>query len=450
MIERTISDVFTAAAGVTRLIRLLSHVVKTNMAPKTIRNLGDKSEGVKMTRVGRDKGETAGVNKRLMSITGKAAGKNTLGLMKDAKMSDSTTPPSEIKSKGKSQSTITTFLTGGAQDSLSVHITPSSESNVLGKEPILPSTSDKRLCIENKELFIKTTQDTENLSEIEDSNRETSEKALGLPGSRQPQTQRLDPIEQLECQSKEGTASMSGPTVEKDNLHNPLGSPKRWDKITGKDHQLMEWGKDSSDKFYFLTEESDLSSVDRSFSESEESKTSEAGNKSPNNELTVRQHRQRKPVKIRPGSQEGFENATSMGGRTLKWDYSGIGLADTPTISNQGPVNGKMETDTGPPAGNAYATGTEAGILQSIYSSIKELQTETRIKSRRARIATKRLQGTVRKVAKSCTEIEAKLCSMEERIVAVEEDVYTLKEQSAARDGQLTDVMWKIEDLENR
>ncbi|KAJ1115658.1 hypothetical protein NDU88_003880 [Pleurodeles waltl] len=377
------------------------------MAPKAVRNLGDKSEGVKMTHVGRDKGESAGVNKCLTSITGKSAGKNTLGLMKDERQHY---PPSEIKLKGKSQSTITTFLAGGAQDSLSVHITPSSESNVLGKEPTLPSTSDKKLCSENKEFFIKTIQDTENLSEIEDSNRETSEKALGLPGSRQPQTQRSDQIEQPECQSKEGIASTSGPTVEKDDLHNPLGSHKRWDKTTGKDPQLMYWGKDSIDTFYSLTEEFDLSSVDHSFSESEESETSEAGNKSPSNKLTVRQDRQRKPVKIRPGSQEGFENVTSMGDRTLKWDYSGIGLADTPTISNQGPVNGKMETDMGAPAGNAYATGNEAGILQSIYSSIKELQTETRIESRRARIATKRLQGTVHKVAKSCTEIEAKLC----------------------------------------
>ncbi|KAJ1100819.1 hypothetical protein NDU88_005894 [Pleurodeles waltl] len=92
VIEQTISDVLAAAAGVTRFIRLLSHAVKTNMAPKTIRNLGDKSEGVKTTRIGRDKGETVGANKRLTSITGKAAGKNTLGLMKDAKMSDSTTP----------------------------------------------------------------------------------------------------------------------------------------------------------------------------------------------------------------------------------------------------------------------------------------------------------------------------------------------------------------------
>ncbi|KAJ1182617.1 hypothetical protein NDU88_007804 [Pleurodeles waltl] len=322
------------------------------MAPKTIRNLGDKSEGVKTTRTGRDKGETVGANKRLTSITGKAAGKNTLGLMKDAKMSDSTTSP------------------------------------------------DKKSCIENKEFFIKATQYVESLSEIEDSNREISEKVLGLPGSRQSQIQQVDQSEQSECQSKEGTVSTSGPTVEKDNLTNPLGSTKKWDKVTGKDPQLMDCGKDSSDKFYSLTEESDLSSVDRSFSESEGSETSEAGNKSPSNELTVRQYRQRKLVKTRPGSQEGFENAASMSGRTLKWDYSGIGLADIPTIGTQGPVNDKIEIDTGASAGNAgnaYTTGTEAGMLQSIYSSIKELQTETRIESRHVRIDTKRLQGTVRK-----------------------------------------------------
>ncbi|KAJ1115640.1 hypothetical protein NDU88_003862 [Pleurodeles waltl] len=294
VIEQTISDVLAVAAGVTRFIRLLSHAVKTNMAPKTIRNLGDKSEGVKTTRIGRDKGETVGANKRLTSITGKAAGKNTLGLMKDAKMSDSTTTPSEIKLKGKSQSTITAFLAGGAQDSLPVHITPSSESNVLGKEPTPPCTCDKKSCIENKEFFIKTTQYVESLSEIEDSNREISKKVLGLTRSRQSQTQQVDQSEQLECQSKEGT--------------------------------------------------------------------------------------------------EGFENAASMSGRTLKWDYSGIGLADIPTIGTQGPVNDQIEIDTGASAGNPgneYAMGTEAGILQSIYSSIKELQTETRIESRRARIATK-------------------------------------------------------------
>ncbi|KAJ1101568.1 hypothetical protein NDU88_006635 [Pleurodeles waltl] len=89
-------------------------------------------------------------------------------------------------------------------------------------------------------------------------------------------------------------------------------------------------------------------------------------------------------------------------------------------------------------------------MLQSIYNSIKELQAEARVESRCARVATKRLQGTVRKVAKSCTEIEAKLNTIGERTAAVEADVEALREQCVTQEGQLTDVMWKLEDHENR
>ncbi|KAJ1148480.1 hypothetical protein NDU88_001315 [Pleurodeles waltl] len=323
-----------------------------------------------MTRIGKDKGEAAGANKRLTSTTGKAAGNNVFGSSRDAK---------------------------------------------TGVEVPLPCAS----------------------LAVEDSNKE---KIPDISGLRQSQRQQLDQNEESELQNKVGAIKASGPALEKDDLTIPLGNGKQWDKPAGKDPQLMDWGKDCSDKFYSLTEESDLSSGDHSFSESEGSETSEADNKSPSNELTVRQYRQRKMVRTRPGSQEGVEKAASMGSRTLKWDYSGIGLIDVPSSGSQGPDNEKAEI--GASAGisvNASALCTEPGILQSRYNSIKELQTETRIESRRARIATKRLQGTVHKVAKSCTEIEAKLCSMEERIVADEEDVDTLKEQNAERDGQLTD-----------
>ncbi|KAJ1118751.1 hypothetical protein NDU88_006938 [Pleurodeles waltl] len=220
--------------------------------------------------------------------------------------------------------------------------------------------------------------------------------------------------------------------------------------------QLIDWGRESSDKFYSLTEESDLGSADCSFSETDESEISETGNKSASGECTVRKARQRKSVKSRSGLQEGSESMASRNGRSLRWDYTGINLADTSTGGNQSSAKDKNGSDPGPAAGEIGATGrnyeigTDVEILQSIYSSIKELQTETRIDSHRARVATKRLQGSVRKVAKSCKEIEAKLCSMEDRIVAVEDDMDTLKEQNATRDGQLTDVMWKLEDLENR
>ncbi|KAJ1193339.1 hypothetical protein NDU88_002637 [Pleurodeles waltl] len=80
-------------------------------------------------------------------------------------------------------------------------------------------------------------------------------------------------------------------------------------------------------------------------------------------------------------------------------------------------------------------------MLQSIYDSIKELQTETRAESRQERMATKRLQGTVRKVVKSCIEIEEKLSTMEERMMAVEADNVALREQTTAHDRQLSDIM---------
>ncbi|KAJ1188784.1 hypothetical protein NDU88_005541 [Pleurodeles waltl] len=360
------------------------------MEPKTIRNYGDKSEGARTTSIGRDKGEAVGLSKRLASIT--------------------------------------------------------------GKEPTPLCISDKELCIGNKDLSAKITQYIGNPLEIQDTNRKIREKVHGPSGNGQLQIQQVDRSEQWGDQSNEEIISTTGPAVENDDPTNLIESPKKQDKNS----IVTDWGKDSSDKFYSLTEESDLSSVDRSLSESDESESFEAGNNSLNCEFTVRQIRQRKSAKPRSDSQECHENAALMSGRTLRWDYAGISLADTPIAGNQGPVNDKNESDMGASAGdignlaNTHVNGNEAGILQSIYNSIKELQTETRIESRRARIATKKLQGSVRKVAKFCMEIEAKLCSMEDRIVAVEEDMDTLKEQSAARDGQMTDVMWKMEDLENR
>ncbi|KAJ1151707.1 hypothetical protein NDU88_004487 [Pleurodeles waltl] len=95
--------------------------------------------------------------------------------------------------------------------------------------------------------------------------------------------------------------------------------------------------------------------------------------------------------------------------------------------------------------------GLDCGKLDiSTEARRKELQTETRAESRRARIATKRLQGAVRKVAKSRTEIEEKLNTMEDRTTAVEADVKALKEQLESHGGQLTDIMWKLEDQDNR
>ncbi|KAJ1175432.1 hypothetical protein NDU88_000720 [Pleurodeles waltl] len=206
-------------------------------------------------------------------------------------------------------------------------------------------------------------------------------------------------------------------------------------------------------------QESELSSTEgHSLNDSGSSISSEEGNASSNNELTVRQrHRQRKCIKTRSDLQEGTEFSASSGSRTLKWNYSSINLTEVactmnkPNMSDQqSPGNNDRGDNIKAAKSDICAANTDSGMLQSIFNSIKEFQTETRVESRRARMATKRLQGSVRKVAKSCIEIETKLCTMEERIVAVEEDVDSLKQQNAMQESQMTDVMWKLEDLENR
>ncbi|KAJ1144507.1 hypothetical protein NDU88_010805 [Pleurodeles waltl] len=157
VIKRVIYDVIAAVAGIAGLARVLPHALRISMAPKTTRNSGDKLDGSKMTRVGRNKGDLAGANRR---PTGKPIGKNTSGPGKDVKTSDCVTP--------------------------------------------------------------------------------------------------------------------------------------YW-RVIEKDLKSSDWAKDSSDKFYSLTEESDLSSSENSLSESGSSETSETGNKSSSNEPTVPQlRRQRK------------------------------------------------------------------------------------------------------------------------------------------------------------
>ncbi|KAJ1177222.1 hypothetical protein NDU88_002483 [Pleurodeles waltl] len=234
---------------------------------------------------------------------------------------------------------------------------------------------------------------------------------------------------------------------------NTLLKPGGRDKENEKEMNILDWAKDSGDKFYSLTEESDFSSGgEHSLRESGSSISTERGNLSSSNKPTVWQRRrQRKCTKTRPGSQEGTEFSDSSGSKILKWDYSGIRLMDTTgttdifAVGGQQLVDNNMEGSNGDMISDACMVSTDSGMLQSIYNSINELQTETLIESRRARVATKQLQ-----VAKSCTEIEAKLGSMDERIAVVEEDVDILKQQNAMQEDQLTGIMWKLEDFENQ
>ncbi|KAJ1164200.1 hypothetical protein NDU88_004645 [Pleurodeles waltl] len=76
VIKRVIDDVIAAVAGIAGFVRVLPYALRISMAPKTTRKSGDKLDGSKMTRVGRDKGDLAGANRH---PTGKPTGKNMSG-----------------------------------------------------------------------------------------------------------------------------------------------------------------------------------------------------------------------------------------------------------------------------------------------------------------------------------------------------------------------------------
>ncbi|KAJ1218258.1 hypothetical protein NDU88_005841 [Pleurodeles waltl] len=222
-------------------------------------------------------------------------------------------------------------------------------------------------------------------------------------------------------------------------------------EVTVTKKKVPDWPKDGADKFYSLTDDSDSTNSDQSSSDTGASISSESGSFSSLAESTVRR-RESKGLKVRDPMRDGVE-LSAQSRKTLKMDYSGTNLISTAEAHIPEAQAKAEKSADAPVCSSGISTGTrntDSEMLQSIYDSIKELQTEKRAESRRARMATKHLQGTVRKVVKSCIEIEEKLSTMEERTVAVEADVVALREQTTAHDGQLIDIMWKLEDQENR
>ncbi|KAJ1200849.1 hypothetical protein NDU88_004670 [Pleurodeles waltl] len=218
-------------------------------------------------------------------------------------------------------------------------------------------------------------------------------------------------------------------------------------KKTGRRKKASVWSKDGGDKWYSLTEDSDATCSGCNQSETGGSVSSESGSASSTVESTVRQQRRQRKCLITQIGLSGGTEILAQSSKTLKWDYSGTnltGAAKVPIPDVQFNADRGADGRVGCPDLSIGTASTDSEMLQSIYNSIKELQTETRVESRQAWIATKHLQGTVRKVVKSCIEIEEKLNTVEERTMVVEADVEALREQSVAHDGQLTDIMWKL------
>ncbi|KAJ1197647.1 hypothetical protein NDU88_001503 [Pleurodeles waltl] len=221
-----------------------------------------------------------------------------------------------------------------------------------------------------------------------------------------------------------------------------------------KDWKHIDWSNDGGDKFYSLTEDSEAVSSGYDLSEEDGSVSSEAESFSSSVGPTVRQQLQHcMRIKSRTGS-VGVVDSPEGCAATLKWDYSGIRLS-RPEKDPKGPKDTVLtvnltEGENCPSEQINNMANTDTKMLHLIYRTVREMQTETRAESRRARMATKQLQVTVHKIAKSCAEIEEKLNTVESRTSVVEGEAVALNEHVETQGGQLTDVMWKLKDFENQ
>ncbi|KAJ1202778.1 hypothetical protein NDU88_006574 [Pleurodeles waltl] len=179
VLKRVLQNVITAATGLVELVKTLPNSLKINMAQKSARNSGDKAEGSKTTRAGKDKGDSAGAARRPIMTVAKLIGKSTTSVGRDFKNDDGITPPLEVRGKGKIQPTITSFLAAEVQENYTEHTVPPPANSQSVIEVVPLGTNRERVPIETNKPPIRASQ-----SDILDSSVVTKKKSGGSPISR--------------------------------------------------------------------------------------------------------------------------------------------------------------------------------------------------------------------------------------------------------------------------
>ncbi|KAJ1205623.1 hypothetical protein NDU88_001051 [Pleurodeles waltl] len=220
------------------------------MAPKTARSSGDKTDWAKITRRGKDKRDLTGVNKRPTSIMARPTGKNTTGHVKDAKSDDNFTPPQEVRGKDKSQSSITSFLAGGAQESCTTRAILPLGNSQSTTETVPLGTYSENILPETKEPLIKSAQGGDSLLRALESSVVTRRKERGSP-FREEGLQ----VQRSETLIGGDTVSNATATSGTEAVQYMPPNLKGGDNEPEKGMKPLDWAKDSGDKFLSLTEE---------------------------------------------------------------------------------------------------------------------------------------------------------------------------------------------------
>ncbi|KAJ1202665.1 hypothetical protein NDU88_006462 [Pleurodeles waltl] len=231
-------------------------------------NSGDKADSAKILRSGKDKGDPIGANRR---------------------------PVSRLGGTQESGTTLITSTSGEGQTATESSLGGSSSEKTFKEAAPQPDVggyvgSDSSTMVRKKEKD-------------------------------PPISQECPPAQQYATAMQREDLSNIKPAWGIADVQNISQSPGGGDKENEKEMKILDWAKDTGDKFYSLTEKSDFSSADEhSPSESGSSISSERGNASSSNKPTVWQRRrQRKCTKTRSGSQESTELSASSGNKTLKW-----------------------------------------------------------------------------------------------------------------------------------
>ncbi|KAJ1136870.1 hypothetical protein NDU88_003284 [Pleurodeles waltl] len=125
----------------------------------------------------------------------------------------------------------------------------------------------------------------------------------------------------------------------------------------------------------------------------------------------------------------------------LQWDYTATQQAFLKTASSS-----DIPTDSI----TWISEQAEAPSLELIYRTMVHNHEQAQKESRKAKIANRQLQSSIKKVVKSSQDISIRIASMETRTEALETEVKATTAQTAAQGPQISDIQWKLEDAENR
>ncbi|KAJ1118856.1 hypothetical protein NDU88_007043 [Pleurodeles waltl] len=88
--------------------------------------------------------------------------------------------------------------------------------------------------------------------------------------------------------------------------------------------------------------------------------------------------------------------------------------------------------------------------LSLILQSKKQLEENVHIENRSTFLDSRKLKAAVKKVNKTCSDICEWIVAVEECSGLLKSEVVAIKAQQGSQESWITDVMWKLEEFENR